>query len=599
MFYDFNKVLNKNNKKYINFLKHLGNQIINFHFDEIINKNLILKCELNKKKDIIEEDPRDQRDAEIIRINDIEIRFFLKSKGDSIIGLSQLRSDFIIDFIDKQVQQRKNKYQLPYTNFLKEMSNFINKIKPVSDLKLQNLNNHKKTINTGNRKGKNIEITVDIDQFPIKVLKDVKEKCRLITEEIFSIFRNLKFDYDHRQRSKIYDYFRLLNEIEIKIEDIFNYANNLSDKKDNERYFNLYLKFIDIGYHLDIYEKSLISIFFQIEKLFLYNFISNIFKKDNQIEKNNDFFLKQNFLFLLGIDENKINFSTFYDLNISEFNEDLYKTKEGSNYFTQQLLNSYKGFKYIVSDLISVNSNHFDDLKFLPFPLFNKLALPKELSQEIIHLGPARPGSKRFYTAEDIDNLNPSDVAYILKLQDHKNPGFINRLNEVCNSIDFLDNIKTAPVKDRSLDAKKIEVKTPGSKTFVNIADTGYGLSQLLPIVLNSILKENQTILIQQPETHLHPRLQAEVGTLMVNSLKFNSFKNWIVETHSEILLLRILKKIRIGELDSNKLRVYYIDQKKDKGSYIKRMFVSKNGELITKWPLGFFSNDIDEIFDI
>ena len=132
----------------------------------------------------------------------------------------------------------------------------------------------------------------------------------------------------------------------------------------------------------------------------------------------------------------------------------------------------------------------------------------------------------------------------------------------------------------------------------MNIADTGYGVSQLLPIIYNSISDKSQTILVQQPETHLHPRLQAEVGTLMADSL--NSFrKNWIVETHSEIILLRLLKLIRTGKLKSDSLRVYYIDKSKKGGSCIKKMHISKEGELITQWPKGFFSNDIDEMFDL
>ena len=74
--------------------------------------------------------------------------------------------------------------------------------------------------------------------------------------------------------------------------------------------------------------------------------------------------------------------------------------------------------------------------------------------------------------------------------------------------------------------------------------------------------------------------------------------KNWIVETHSEIILLRLLKLIRTGNLKSEFLRVYYVDNSKKGGSFIKRMHVSGNGELITQWPKGFFSNEMDEIFD-
>ena len=67
----------------------------------------------------------------------------------------------------------------------------------------------------------------------------------------------------------------------------------------------------------------------------------------------------------------------------------------------------------------------------------------------------------------------------------------------------------------------------------------------------------------------------------------------------SEIMLLKILKRIRNGDFNQNNLRVYYIDQNKEKGSVIKRMHVSQEGELITQWPKGFFSNDIDELFDL
>ena len=109
---------------------------------------------------------------------------------------------------------------------------------------------------------------------------------------------------------------------------------------------------------------------------------------------------------------------------------------------------------------------------------------------------------------------------------------------------------------------------------------------------------KEETIIIQQPETHLHPRLQAEVGSLMVNSVKSNIKKRWIIETHSEIILLRILKLIRSGDFNPNLLRVYYIDKKSLEGSEIQQMSISSKGELQTHWPKGFFSNDLDEIFD-
>ena len=88
----------------------------------------------------------------------------------------------------------------------------------------------------------------------------------------------------------------------------------------------------------------------------------------------------------------------------------------------------------------------------------------------------------------------------------------------------------------------------------VNLADTGYGLSQLFPIIINAITKEVNTILVQQ-QKRIYTRLQAEVGSILVDSIlgfdKDDNFisqeKYWLVETHSEIMLLRILKRIRNG----------------------------------------------------
>ena len=73
--------------------------------------------------------------------------------------------------------------------------------------------------------------------------------------------------------------------------------------------------------------------------------------------------------------------------------------------------------------------------------------------------------------------------------------------------------------------------------------------------------------------------------------------KNWIVETHSETILLRLLREIRNQKFNKEDLKVYYINKTKE-GSEIMEMEISDEGELISQWPDGFFSTELDEMMD-
>lgn len=107
---------------------------------------------------------------------------------------------------------------------------------------------------------------------------------------------------------------------------------------------------------------------------------------------------------------------------------------------------------------------------------------------------------------------------------------------------------------------KKIELKRKGKKASdpfqidvavekfpFNLVDVGYGVSQVLPILVDSIkASEGSQILLQQPEVHLHPKAQAELGSFIaVQAQKGRSF---IVETHSDYLVDRILADVRDGK---------------------------------------------------
>jgi hypothetical protein len=128
-------------------------------------------------------------------------------------------------------------------------------------------------------------------------------------------------------------------------------------------------------------------------------------------------------------------------------------------------------------------------------------------------------------------------------------------------------------------------------------AEVGTGISQVLPIVSACLFATNQLVLVEQPELHIHPRLQAELADLLVASVT-NRGNQLLVESHSEHILLRIRRRIRSGEIDPAVVRVLYIDQDAFGTSHVLEINVDESGEFTADWPSGFFDERYSELFD-
>ena len=129
------------------------------------------------------------------------------------------------------------------------------------------------------------------------------------------------------------------------------------------------------------------------------------------------------------------------------------------------------------------------------------------------------------------------------------------------------------------------------SGTIVTVDQTGVGISQLLPILIACARPEG-TLLIEQPELHLHPRLQAGVGEVLARNVA--SFT--IVETHSELLIRRVQTLIRRGDIDPNYVSIVYIDRDDDRGCVAIPLRLNDQGYFLDVWPEGFFEERLTEI---
>ena len=139
-----------------------------------------------------------------------------------------------------------------------------------------------------------------------------------------------------------------------------------------------------------------------------------------------------------------------------------------------------------------------------------------------------------------------------------------------------------------------------------SICDVGFGISQVLPIVMQSHLSEKKTLLIEQPEIHLHPAHQAELGDMFIRSALEEQKNTLLLETHSENLILRILRRIR--ETTDNELpegfprirpedvAVLYV-QPGENGAQVIEIPVTEDGDFARPWPQGFFEEREQDLF--
>jgi predicted ATPase len=122
----------------------------------------------------------------------------------------------------------------------------------------------------------------------------------------------------------------------------------------------------------------------------------------------------------------------------------------------------------------------------------------------------------------------------------------------------------------------------------VNIADVGFGASQLLPIIVQGFYAPSGSVmLIEQPEIHLHPKAQATLGDLLMEVVKAGD-RQIIVETHSEHLLARIQRRIAEQKFSHEQVAIYYFEPTPD-GTKIHRLELDEYGQLVEPIPEGFF----------
>lgn len=212
------------------------------------------------------------------------------------------------------------------------------------------------------------------------------------------------------------------------------------------------------------------------------------------------------------------------------------------------------------------------------------------------YLGPLRSAPKRFYTSSDEVNRKHDGIGNLgFDLYFSKNITE-SKINGYLRKFDIPYTLTTENIGNKQTgEIISIQLHDLRNNTIVTPKDVGFGIGQVLPIILDSVISVNQLIFVEQPEIHLHPRLQAHLADLFIDSSKTNN-NQLIIETHSEALMLRIQRRIKEKLINHDMFSILYVDVG-ESGAQVMSLPLDENGDFTIHWPGGFFEERINETF--
>jgi len=227
-----------------------------------------------------------------------------------------------------------------------------------------------------------------------------------------------------------------------------------------------------------------------------------------------------------------------------------------------------------------------------------KYNIKKLYSEKMNFVGSNRLSPERTYYQQaklnykiGVNGENYLDQIY--DWQTNENPK-LNELIRYLRELQILQEIRTV-----NLGSGRFEIRLKTNKGNIEnaLSDVGFGVSQFLPIIVADLqLSENSTLMIAQPEIHLHPSIQSTFGNYLaaqVNEAK----KNYIIETHSEYLLNKIRLLIVKGDIAKEDVSVYFMEHDGVEAKAHKIIF-SEDGQILNA-PENFFKTYMMDVMDI
>lgn len=219
------------------------------------------------------------------------------------------------------------------------------------------------------------------------------------------------------------------------------------------------------------------------------------------------------------------------------------------------------------------------------------------------YIGPARASTERFDRVQELAvsrlaSGGENTAMYLHSMQGEDAESF-NRLMHVATG-------HSVKAESSGPNHVSILVSAPGNSDWENVADVGFGFSQVIPVVaqlhavserrVESVTNSEHAgvYAVEQPELHLHPAMQGKLSELFayaINDARERGFGLRILaETHSQNIVSSLGLMVSAGEVAAEDVSIVFVEKDSATGeSKLRSMFFDENGE-ISDWPLGFFS---------
>lgn len=216
-----------------------------------------------------------------------------------------------------------------------------------------------------------------------------------------------------------------------------------------------------------------------------------------------------------------------------------------------------------------------------------------KFAKTVQYIAPSRAVANRFYRTRDIS---------VEEIDHHGEnlPMYLHSLSSKQQLNEWLKKYFNIQVSIRNEGTHlEIMVTEQGNTSPNNIADIGFGYSEILPVIItlwSSIHESDKCssiIAIEQPELHLHPQLQAQLADVLVQITQSCRIP-LMIETHGEAIIDRIGQLIEEGKADRDDIQVLLFEPDEDNGGIKVRVSQYDEEGCLVNWPYGFFTPDLN-----